>query len=176
MAVKKVFVALGLLISELSKKPCKGELITFSEKPQLISIQGEDLLFNTDFVRDIERGTNTNFQKEIEELVSGYSKNLVTLFLEETGILNPDMVSSSTLRIEVSLEGVVECSETPSADHTEKHESAEFKSHQFKDEQYPDIVEEKYVSNFGNVLVLCQTLSLDQAKSREVSVNLTTAG
>ncbi|KAK3040596.1 hypothetical protein RJ639_026917 [Escallonia herrerae] len=41
MVVKKAFVALGLLISELSKKPWKGKLITFSEKPRLMSIQGE---------------------------------------------------------------------------------------------------------------------------------------
>ncbi|KAK3025473.1 LOW QUALITY PROTEIN: hypothetical protein RJ639_041554 [Escallonia herrerae] len=63
MVVKKVFVALGLLISELSEEPWKGKLITFSEKPRLISIQGEDLLFKSDFVRDIEYGANTNFQK-----------------------------------------------------------------------------------------------------------------
>ncbi|KAK2971313.1 hypothetical protein RJ640_001339 [Escallonia rubra] len=63
MMVKKVFVALGLLISELSKEPWKGKLITFSEKLRLISIQGKYLLFKSDFVRDIECGANTNFQK-----------------------------------------------------------------------------------------------------------------
>ncbi|KAK3018241.1 hypothetical protein RJ639_004476 [Escallonia herrerae] len=59
----EVSVALGLLISELSEEPWKGKLITFSENPRLISIQGEDLLFKSDFVRDIDCGANTNFQK-----------------------------------------------------------------------------------------------------------------
>ncbi|KAK3018157.1 hypothetical protein RJ639_003827 [Escallonia herrerae] len=59
----EVSVVLGLLISELREEPWKGKLITFSEKPRLISIQGEDLLFKSDFVRDIECGANTNFQK-----------------------------------------------------------------------------------------------------------------
>ncbi|KAK3015764.1 hypothetical protein RJ639_005498 [Escallonia herrerae] len=35
----EVSVAVGLLISELSKEPWKGKLITFGEKPQLISVE-----------------------------------------------------------------------------------------------------------------------------------------
>ncbi|KAK3026312.1 hypothetical protein RJ639_041000 [Escallonia herrerae] len=35
----EVFVAVGLLISELSEEPWKGKLITFSEKPRLISVE-----------------------------------------------------------------------------------------------------------------------------------------
>ncbi|KAK3023630.1 hypothetical protein RJ639_043898 [Escallonia herrerae] len=35
----EVFVAVGFLISELSEEPWKGKLITFSEKPRLISVE-----------------------------------------------------------------------------------------------------------------------------------------
>ncbi|KAK3027726.1 hypothetical protein RJ639_042466 [Escallonia herrerae] len=48
---------------KLSEEPWKAKQITLSEKSRLISIQGEDLLFKFDFVRDIECGANTNFQK-----------------------------------------------------------------------------------------------------------------
>ncbi|KAK3223758.1 hypothetical protein Dsin_010783 [Dipteronia sinensis] len=45
-----VSVALGMLISELSKDPWKGKLITFSEKPQLQYVQGDNLMSKTRFV------------------------------------------------------------------------------------------------------------------------------
>ncbi|KAK3028154.1 hypothetical protein RJ639_039015 [Escallonia herrerae] len=35
----EVSVAVGLLISELSEEPWKGKLITFGEKPRLISVE-----------------------------------------------------------------------------------------------------------------------------------------
>ncbi|KAJ7945600.1 Plant/T31B5-30 protein [Quillaja saponaria] len=59
----EVAVALGLLVSELSEDPWKGKVITFSQNPQLHSIQGSDLKSKTKFVRTMEAGMNTDFQK-----------------------------------------------------------------------------------------------------------------
>ncbi|KAK7275711.1 hypothetical protein RIF29_16833 [Crotalaria pallida] len=59
----EVSVALGLLVSELSVEPWKGKVITFSENPQLQLIEGNDLESKTDFVRGMEWGMNTNFQR-----------------------------------------------------------------------------------------------------------------
>ncbi|KAL6183478.1 hypothetical protein ACLB2K_044889 [Fragaria x ananassa] len=58
-----VSVALGLLVSELSEKPWKGKVITFSEKPELHFIKGEDLGWKCKFMRDMKAGFNTDFQK-----------------------------------------------------------------------------------------------------------------
>ncbi|XP_057448092.1 uncharacterized protein LOC130739727 [Lotus japonicus] len=59
----EVSVALGLLVSELSVEPWKGKVITFSENPQLHLIKGDDLYSKTRFVRNMDWGYNTNFQK-----------------------------------------------------------------------------------------------------------------
>ncbi|KAG2330317.1 hypothetical protein Bca52824_001497 [Brassica carinata] len=59
----EVSVALGLLVSELSEEPWKGKLITFSETPQLHLVKGDDLRSKTQFVRDMDWGANTDFQK-----------------------------------------------------------------------------------------------------------------
>lgn len=59
----EVSVALGVLVSDLSEKPWKGKLITFSESPKLILVEGENLKEKTQFVRDMEWGGNTDFQK-----------------------------------------------------------------------------------------------------------------
>lgn len=58
-----VSVALGLLISELSKEPWKGNVITFSANPELHKIEGDSLLEKTNFVRNMKCGMNTEFQK-----------------------------------------------------------------------------------------------------------------
>ncbi|KAI6692246.1 hypothetical protein NL676_019956 [Syzygium grande] len=58
----EVSVALGLLVSELSREPWKGKVITFSERPQLHAVQGNDLRPKTEFIRKMEWGCNTNFQ------------------------------------------------------------------------------------------------------------------
>ncbi|PON51904.1 von Willebrand factor, type A [Parasponia andersonii] len=58
-----VSVALGLLVSELSEESWKGKLITFSENPELHIIPGNDLQSKIEFVRDMEWGMNTDFQK-----------------------------------------------------------------------------------------------------------------
>ncbi|KAF2572580.1 hypothetical protein F2Q70_00003337 [Brassica cretica] len=59
----KVSVALGLLVSELAEEPWRGKLITFSRTPELHLVQGDDLRSKTQFVRDMDWGANTDFQK-----------------------------------------------------------------------------------------------------------------
>ncbi|CAA7039904.1 unnamed protein product [Microthlaspi erraticum] len=59
----EVSVALGLLVSELSEEPWRGKLITFSEDPELQSVEGEDLRSKTEFVRTRRWGMSTDFQK-----------------------------------------------------------------------------------------------------------------
>ncbi|KAJ0038851.1 hypothetical protein Pint_23793 [Pistacia integerrima] len=59
----EVSVALGILVSELSEEPWKGKIITFSANPQLQIVEGDDLKSKTDFVRNMDWGRNTNFQK-----------------------------------------------------------------------------------------------------------------
>ncbi|CAI9106082.1 OLC1v1005140C1 [Oldenlandia corymbosa var. corymbosa] len=167
----EVSVALGVLVSELSDEPWKGNLITFSTNPSLQRVQGDSLKAKTNFVRRMEWGMNTDFQKVFDlilqvavkgnlkeeemikrlfvfsdmefdqasmrpwetdyqtivrkyrekgygncvpeivfwnlrdsmatpvpgnqngvALVSGFSKNLLTLFLEDNGELNPESV------------------------------------------------------------------------------------
>ncbi|KAE8731962.1 vacuolar protein sorting-associated protein 26A-like [Hibiscus syriacus] len=59
----EVSVALGVLVSDVSEEPWKGKLITFSETPELQSVEGETLKEKTDFVRNMRWGMNTDFQK-----------------------------------------------------------------------------------------------------------------
>lgn len=59
----EVSVALGLLVSELSEEPWKGKLITFSEKPELHIVEGDDLKSKTRFVSNMNWDMNTDFQK-----------------------------------------------------------------------------------------------------------------
>nr|KYP65722.1 Uncharacterized protein L728 family [Cajanus cajan] len=59
----EVSVALGLLVSELSEEPWKGKVVTFSADPKLHFVEGEDLKAKTEFVRNMEWGMDTNFQK-----------------------------------------------------------------------------------------------------------------
>ncbi|KAE9454797.1 hypothetical protein C3L33_13315, partial [Rhododendron williamsianum] len=171
-----VSVALGVLVSELSEEPWKGKLITFSHNPTLQMVLGNDLRSKTDFVRRMEWGMNTDFQKVFDlilevavngklteeqmikrvfvfsdmefdkasttpwetdyqaivrkfgekgygssvpeivfwnlgdskvtpvlgnqkgvALVSGFSKNLLTVFLEESGVLNPEAVMEAAI-------------------------------------------------------------------------------
>ncbi|QHN83301.1 uncharacterized protein DS421_20g703590 [Arachis hypogaea] len=57
----EVFVALGLLVSELNEKPWAGKVITFGEDPQLHLIEGNNLNSKTKFIREMEWGMNTDF-------------------------------------------------------------------------------------------------------------------
>ncbi|KAH6798536.1 Uncharacterized conserved protein UCP015417 [Perilla frutescens var. frutescens] len=65
----EVSVALGVLVSELSGEPWKGKLITFSANPQLQRVQGETLKSKTEFVRRMEWGMNTDFQKVFDVIL-----------------------------------------------------------------------------------------------------------
>ncbi|KAJ9700655.1 hypothetical protein PVL29_006120 [Vitis rotundifolia] len=65
----EVCVALGLLVSELSEDPWKGNVITFSESPELHKIQGDSLVSKTEFVRMMEWGANTDFQKVFDKIL-----------------------------------------------------------------------------------------------------------
>ena len=67
----EVFVALGVLVSEPSEEPWKGKLITFSKNPKLYLIRGNDHVSNTSFVRRMEWGMNTDFQK-VFDLVGAF--------------------------------------------------------------------------------------------------------
>ncbi|KAI6692248.1 hypothetical protein NL676_019958 [Syzygium grande] len=149
----EVSVALGLLVSELSREPWKGKVITFSERPQLHAIQGDDLRSKTEFIRTMEWGCNTNFQSVFDRilevatagklkaeemvqkvfvfsdmefdrassnpwetdyeaikrkfgergygagvaLVSGFSKNLMKMFLEEDGCRSPVAIMEAAI-------------------------------------------------------------------------------
>lgn len=59
----EVSVALGVLVSELSEEPWKGKLITFSMNPELQVLKGDSLQSRTEFVRRMDWGMNTDFQK-----------------------------------------------------------------------------------------------------------------
>ncbi|KAI3951372.1 hypothetical protein MKW92_048260 [Papaver armeniacum] len=64
-----VAVALGLLISEVSQKPWKGKLITFSTNPQLHTIEGDDLISKTQFIRRMDWGMSTDFQRVFDQIL-----------------------------------------------------------------------------------------------------------
>ncbi|OVA17403.1 protein of unknown function DUF2828 [Macleaya cordata] len=70
----EVCVALGLLVSEMCEDPWKGKVITFSTDPQLHKIQGDDLRSKTEFVRRMDWGMSTDFQK-VFDLILGVAVN-----------------------------------------------------------------------------------------------------
>lgn len=78
----EVSVALGILVSELSEEPWKGKLITFSANPKLQMVMGKNLKSKTDFVRNMEWGMNTNFQKVFDLILN----------VAEQGNLKPDQM------------------------------------------------------------------------------------
>jgi len=65
----EVCVALGLLVSEVNEEPWKGKVITFSAEPQLHVIEGDDLKSKTEFVRNMDWGMNTDFQKVFDRIL-----------------------------------------------------------------------------------------------------------
>ena len=65
----EVCVALGLLVSELCEEPWKGKVITFSAEPQLHLIKGDNLKSKTKFVRRMDWGMNTDFQKVFDRIL-----------------------------------------------------------------------------------------------------------
>ncbi|CDY22349.1 BnaA06g36710D [Brassica napus] len=74
----EVCVALGLLVSELNEKPWKGKVITFSENPQLHLVTGSSLREKTEFVRDMDWGMNTDFQKVFDRILEVAVENNLT--------------------------------------------------------------------------------------------------
>lgn len=62
-------MALGVLVSELSEEPWKGKLITFSESPEMQKVEGDTLKEKTEFVRNMNWGMNTNFQKVFDTIL-----------------------------------------------------------------------------------------------------------
>uniref|UniRef100_A0A803M6R6 Uncharacterized protein n=1 Tax=Chenopodium quinoa TaxID=63459 RepID=A0A803M6R6_CHEQI len=113
----EVSVALGLLVSELSEEPWKGKLITFSRFPQLQVIQVTWNLmeasandWETDYQAIVRKFNEKGFSKVPEivfwnlrnsgatpvlsnqkgvALVSGFSKNLLKMFLDDS-FLEPE--------------------------------------------------------------------------------------
>nr|GEV34927.1 hypothetical protein [Tanacetum cinerariifolium] len=71
----QVSVALGLLVSELSEEPWKGHLITFSGSPEMQKVQGDDLKSKTEFIKEMEWGMNTDFQKVFDLILEVASNN-----------------------------------------------------------------------------------------------------
>ncbi|KAK2969553.1 hypothetical protein RJ640_023905 [Escallonia rubra] len=65
----EVSVVLRVLISELSEEPWKGKLITFSADPELQKLEGDTLLAKTEFVRKMEWGMNTDFEKVFDRIL-----------------------------------------------------------------------------------------------------------
>ncbi|KAL1804007.1 hypothetical protein DCAR_0935694 [Daucus carota subsp. sativus] len=65
----EVSVSLGLLVSELSEEPWKGQVITFSQNPQLHIIKGDTLQKKANFVMHMDWGMNTDFQKVFDRIL-----------------------------------------------------------------------------------------------------------
>ncbi|XP_009101786.2 uncharacterized protein LOC103827973 [Brassica rapa] len=74
----EVCVALGLLVSELNEEPWKGKVITFSENPQLHLVTGSSLREKTEFVREMDWGMNTDFQKVFDRILEVAVENNLT--------------------------------------------------------------------------------------------------
>ncbi|KAL2530314.1 hypothetical protein Fot_22915 [Forsythia ovata] len=73
----EVAVALGLLVSELCEEPWKGHVITFSAFPELHLIREGNLRSKTEFIRQMDAGMNTDFQKVFDKILeSAVNKNL----------------------------------------------------------------------------------------------------
>lgn len=66
----EVCVALGILISELSERPWKGKLITFSADPSLQTLTGDTLKEKKQFVESMDWGMNTDFQKVFDLILA----------------------------------------------------------------------------------------------------------
>ncbi|OEL13529.1 hypothetical protein BAE44_0025457 [Dichanthelium oligosanthes] len=114
----EVCVALGLLISELSEKQWAGRIITSSQRPQIHKRHGArpgvgeplgedyqviyrkfraagygDVVPQIVFwnLRDLQSTLVTSAQPGVA-MVSGFSKNLVKLFLENDAVVSPEAV------------------------------------------------------------------------------------
>ncbi|GAU91094.1 hypothetical protein RvY_03415 [Ramazzottius varieornatus] len=65
----QVAVALGLLVSELTEEPFRGQLITFHQNPKLHKIKGHNLKERVEDVISMEWGGNTDLLKVFDLLL-----------------------------------------------------------------------------------------------------------
>ncbi|KAG9446530.1 hypothetical protein H6P81_012658 [Aristolochia fimbriata] len=65
----EVCIGMGILVSDLSEEPWKGKVITFSRDPQIHSIEGDTLKEKVQFVREMDWGQNTDFQKVFDRIL-----------------------------------------------------------------------------------------------------------
>ncbi|KAM2276308.1 hypothetical protein ACFXTH_034920 [Malus domestica] len=66
---EKVCISMGLLISDLSKKPWKGSVFSFSKVPMLKRIEGEDLQSKCEFMRSLESAEKVDFLKIYNQIL-----------------------------------------------------------------------------------------------------------
>ncbi|XXG39663.1 hypothetical protein AAC387_Pa01g0564 [Persea americana] len=66
---KKVSIALGLLTSELSEEPWRGNVINFSVNPQLDRIEGKTLQEKVEFIEDMEFDYEIDFLKVFDRIL-----------------------------------------------------------------------------------------------------------
>ncbi|KAJ3682308.1 hypothetical protein LUZ60_014881 [Juncus effusus] len=64
-----VCIALGLLVSELSEKPWRGHVITFSSNPEIHRIKGRFLKDKIRSMKNMDCGKTTDFQKVFDKLL-----------------------------------------------------------------------------------------------------------
>ena len=72
-----VALSLGIYFAERNTGAFKNHFITFSEKPQLVEIKGEDILDKVRYCHDFNEIANTNIQKVFELVLSAAKKNNV---------------------------------------------------------------------------------------------------
>lgn len=74
----QVCIALGMLLSQVSEDPWKGKVITFSSEPQLQILVGESLRSKMTFMKEMDWGQNTDFQKVFNLILQVAIKNKLT--------------------------------------------------------------------------------------------------
>lgn len=72
-----VALSLGIYFSERNEGAFKNHFITFSEKPQLVEIKGDDILDKVRYCHDYNEVANTNIQKVFELILNTAVKNNV---------------------------------------------------------------------------------------------------
>ena len=72
-----VALSLGIYFAERNQGTFKNHFITFSEKPQLVEIKGEDILDKVCYCRNYNEVANTNIQKVFELILNAAKKNKV---------------------------------------------------------------------------------------------------
>jgi hypothetical protein len=70
-----VALSLGLYFAERNKGAFKNHFITFSEKPQLVEIKGEDLLDKLRYIASFNEVANTNLQSVFDLILKTAVKN-----------------------------------------------------------------------------------------------------